>query len=342
MKYPSRRIHRPRTQRGFVLVLTLWVMAIAAIAAAYFSEKVSSAVEMAEKSRQNAHAHIDLDSSRAEILYRLATTSLNVEGLGRGNALIRLDDRRYRASGRTLVQLQDSRGLFNLNQSPDDRLQRFLGLLGVTPEQRSHLVDTLADYTDADKLERINGAEEPQYRARGLPPPTNNALSTPMEVRRIIGWRDMPQITQNRRFLDLTSTASVMGLNPNTAPVEVLATLPGMTDVIARILIGQREQIPILHQGQLSALTGIPESMLEMQIFVTPGNTLRIRQSAIGVQWGLQYSVTLTPNGNNGPWRIDYMSQISMPAQAPDDATPPLPLRSTAVPESPPALGYGG
>ena len=297
-------IHTPSAERGFVLVLTLWVMAIVAIAAAYFSEKVSTAVELAEKSRQNAQAAIDLASSRAEILYRLTTTSMTVEGLGRGNAVIALDNRPYRALGDTQVRLQDTRGLFNLNQTPDDRLLRFLGLMGIPAEQRNHLLDTLRDYTDADKLERLNGAEEPQYLARGLLPPTNNALATPMEVRRVIGWRDATPLWQNNRFIDIVSTSTAMGLNPNTAPAEVLTTLPGVTDAIAKNLISQRGQALIQHQAQLAAITGIAEQALDMQIFVLPGDTIRITQSASGVQWGLQYSVTITPNSNNGPWRF--------------------------------------
>lgn len=329
-------------ERGFVLVLTLGVMAIVTIAAAYFSEKVSNAVALAQQSRQNSQSSIDLAATRAEILYRLATTSLTVDGLGRGNTVIALDNRPYRAIGGTLVRLQDSRGLLNLNQTPDDRLERFLGIMGIPAEQRNHLIDTLRDYIDADKLERLNGAEEPQYLARGLPPPTNNALATPGEVRRIIGWRDTPQLWQSGRFTDLTTTSTVLGLNPNTAPAEILATLPGMNDELAKTLISRRQQAPITHPGQLAAFAGIPEQLLDMQIMVLPGDTLRITQSANGVNWGLQYSLTLTPNGNNGPWRIDYLSRVSIPVSANADSITELPPRSTAAPDTPPAISFGG
>ena len=351
-----RKTNPGRTQHGFVLVLTLWVMAIVAIAATYFSEKVSDAVALAQRSRQNAQTSIDLAASRAEILYRLASTSLTVDGLGHGNTVIALDNRPYRAIGDTMVRVQDSRGLLNLNQTPDDRLARFLGLVGIPPEHRNHLVDTLRDYIDADKLERLNGAEEPQYLARGLPAPTNNALATPWEVRRIIGWRDAPQLWANSNFIDLTTTSTVLGLNPNTAPAEVLATLPGVTDDLAKALITRRQQSPILHAGELAALAGIPEQWLDMQIMVIPGDTLRVTQSASGVNWGLQYSVTLTPNSDTGPWRIDYMSRVAItPATTASNALPSptikpvdpaliplLPQRSTAAPDRPPAISFGG
>ena len=331
-----------RRPQGFVLVLTLWVIVIVAIAASYFGEKVASAVELAHSARLNAQATIDMASSRAEVLYRLATTSLTVHGLGQGNTAIALDNRPYRGVGETLVRLQDTRGLINLNLTPDDRLVRFLGLLGVPPEQRSHLIDTLRDYVDADKLERLNGAEEPQYLARGLPPPTNNNLATPWEARRIVGWRDAPQLWQNGKFIDLSTTSTSPGFNPNTAPFEALATFPGMTDAMARTLIGLRSQTPLLHPGQFAVLTGIPEVQLDMQLYMLPGDTLRVTQTAGHMNWALQYSVTLTPNSDTAPWRIDYFSRVSRsptPARVPVDVLPP---RSTAAPAQSPAMRYGG
>ena len=225
---------RRNSAGGFVLVLTLWVIAVVAIAASYFAEKVSSAVELAQKARQNTQTAIGMASSRSEILYRLATTSLTVNGLGQGNTVIALDNRPYRASGNTRLQVQDSRGLINLNQTPDDRLMRFFSLMGIPGEQHSRLIDTLRDYLGAGSLKRLNGAERQQYQARGLPPPANDNLVTPWEARRIIGWRDTPQIWQSNQFMDLCTTGTAAGFNPNTAPFEVLATLPGMTTALAR------------------------------------------------------------------------------------------------------------
>lgn len=103
-----------------------------------------------------------------------------------------LDDRPYRTLGDTLVQVQDNRGLLNLNVVDDERLGRFLGVLGVPPERRSALIDALRDYGDEDNLKRLNGAEVAEYAAAGLPPPRNAKLVTPLEARRIYGRRRRP------------------------------------------------------------------------------------------------------------------------------------------------------
>lgn len=326
-----------RKQQGFVLVLTLWVLVIVAIAAGYFAERVTRSVELAQQSRQNTRAMIDMAGTRADILYRLSTTSLTEYGLGRGNAVIDLDNRPYRGLGNTFIRLQDNRGLLNLNFAEDDRLQRLLGLLGIPAGQRSHLIDTLHDFNDADGLHRLNGAEKEEYLALNLPPPPNRNLITPWEAQRIIGWRDAPQLWQTGRLVELTTTGISLGLNPNTAPAEVLATLPGVTEEIAQTIIARRKLSPILHAGQLAEITAIPAQHFEEMISVWPSNSIRITQSTRGLPWAIQHNIMLTPNGNDAPWRADYYSRISTSRRDETQTNiPELPPRSTAPPEKSP------
>jgi len=331
------------SQRGFVLVLTLWVLVIVAMAAGYFADRVVRSTELAQQSRQNTRALIDMTSTQAEVLYRLGTTSITEYGLGRGNTLIALDNRPYAGIGKTIVRLQDNRGLLNLNTADDGRLQRLLGLLDVPPEQRAHLIDTLHDYTDLDKLHRLNGAEESDYLALNLPPPTNTNLTTPWEAKHIIGWRDYPQLWQQGRLAELTTSSTAFGFNPNTASAEVLTTLPGISEQIAQLIIAQRSLSPIINGGQFAALTGLPEQQFESIIGVIPSNALRITQTAAGLSWSLQYNITLTPNSIEAPWRTDYYSRISSPAQAAEQKDRlELPPRSTAPAEQAPAFIFGG
>lgn len=337
--YPPRMIAGPvssmnlKKQQGFVLVLTLWVLAIVAIAAGYFADRVARSVELAQQSRQNTRAMIDMAGTRADILYRLGTTSFTIYGLGQGNTVIEVCNRTYRGSGDTLLRLQDNRGLLNLNIVEADRLQRLLGLLGIPADQRGHLTDTLRDYTDADNLHRLNGAEEEEYLAQNLPPPPNRNLLTPWEARRIIGWRDTPQLWQAGRLAELTAVRS-FGLNPNTAPAEVLATLPGITEEIAQAIIARRKLLPIIHAGQLAEIAGLPPHSFEDMISVIPSNSIRITQSTQWLPWAIQYNITLTPNSNDAPWRTDYYGRVNIAQQDETPANiPKLPPRSTAPPE---------
>jgi len=332
--------HTTSKQRGFVLVLTLWVMVIVAIAAGYFAERVARSVQLAQQSRQNSQAMIDMSGTRAEMLYRLSTTSMTEYGLGRGNTTLNLDNRAYHGLGKTLVRLQDNRGLLNLNQTDDDRLQRLLGLLGIAAEQRGHLVDTLRDFIDADKLHRLNGAEDEEYLALNLPPPANRNLVTPWEAKRIIGWRDAPQLWENGRLNELTTTSLSVGINPNTAPVEVLVTLPGVSEEIAQAILTRRKLAPI-NAVQFAEITATQIQPFGMQVITLPSDAVRITQSAQVLHWASQYNITLTPNGKDSPWRIDYYSRVGINH---DDFTEAaeLPLRSTAPPDKAPAFLSGG
>jgi DNA uptake protein ComE-like DNA-binding protein len=326
-----------RQQQGFVLVLTLWVLVIVSLAVAYFSERVTQAVQLAHQSRQNTNALIDMAGTRAEMLFRLGTTSLTEYGLGRGSSAVALDNRSYQGQGNTQVRLQDNRGLINLNFAEDDRLQRFLGLLGIPAEQRPRMVDTLRDYTDPDNLHRLNGAEQDQYQALGLPPPSNANLITPWQAHSIIAWRDAPQLWQNSRLAELATVGLGAGINPNTAPAEVLATLPGITEEIARRIITRREQQPITNIGQLAEIATLNAQQLADEVSFIPSSSLRMTQSSQGIPWSLQYNLTLTPNGIYGPWRIDYYGRVSNSGQeGRKDAVMPLPERSTSPPEAAP------
>lgn len=323
-----------KSQRGFVLVLTLLVLVMVALAAGYFAERVARSVELAQQSNRNTRAMIDMAATRAELLYRVATTSVTEYGLGRGNAVIYLDNRSYRGLGDTLLRVQDNRGLLNLNVDEDDRLLRLLGLLGIAGDQRAHLIDTLRDFTDEDDLHRLNGAEKEDYLALNLPPPPNRFLATPGEARGIIGWRDAPQLWQNARLVELTTTGVATGLNPNTAPAQILATLPGFTEAIAQLVIAQRQVLPITDLRQLAEITGVPTQPFEDIIGMLPSNSMRITQSAQGLPWSIQYTITLTPNNTVAPWQIDYYSRVSTPQRDEAQAVVrELPPRSTAAPE---------
>ena len=327
-----------RKQSGFVLLLTLWIMVIVALAAGYFSDLVSHSVELALKSSKNTRAIIDMAGSRAEILYRLSTTSITEFGLGRGNALIKLDNSPYYGLGGTIIQLQDNRGLFNLNYCDDETLQLFLGILGIPMKDRGHLIDTLRDYTDMDDLTRLNGAEKREYLALNLPPPPNRNLVTPWEVQRIIGWRDAPQLWKNGRLANQTTTSITIAINPNTASAEVLAALPGVTPEIAQAIVEKRKLLP-LSLGQYLAMTTLPDQQYEFKVFMLPSNSIRITQHIKELPWAVQYNITLTPNANDAPWRTDYYSRVR--SSQPDEMQvniQDLPPRSTSLPDKMPVL----
>jgi len=316
-----------KRQDGFVLVLTLLILAAITIFAAYFGERVQKSLQLAQQKQNLNDKQINLYNVRAELLFRLGTVHITQYGLGPRNQAIVLDDRRYSVDNTTL-QVQDTRGLLNLNIVSDERLFRFLDAMGVPADQRSHLIDTLRDYIDEDDLRRLNGAESSEYRKLGLPPPTNLPLLSPLELKNVLGWRDMAPLWQNKiTVANLTTIGKVFGTNPNTAPWQVLVSLPGVTPGIAQAIIIRRQLEPDIGEGFITQITGSSQEM--GQIVALPADSVRVTQHADGLPWALRYNVSLTPMSSISPWDIDYFYRLE---QNPDPVTAP---RGAAPADSP-------
>lgn len=290
-------------QRGFVLVATLWILAVITIAASYFAERASRSIELARQKQETSEQLVDFANTRADILFRMGTTPITLAGLGSQPA-IALDDRPYRGSGKDIVRLQDNRGLLNLNFPQQNMISRLLGQLGVPVGKRDAMIDALLDYTDSDDLRRLNGAEASEYAALGLPPPPNDWLASPYQLRNIIGWRDQPGLWENQRLLRFVTTSRVLGLNPNTAPLEVLASLPGGTREAAAAIVKMRSEKPLQSSGQLA---GISTGALDPDfLLLHPSDSIRITHQSKTIPWAVQYAVMLTPRSEIAPWRVDY------------------------------------
>ena len=319
----------PRRHRGFVLVVTLWILAIITVAAAYFAERVASSVTLARQSQLTSEVLLDMSSTRAEILFRLGTTRMGIYGLGpTPQTAIALDNRAYAGVGHDIVRLQDSRGLINVNFIQPDLLLRLLGQMGVPAENRDAMLDTLNDYTDTDDLRRLNGAEAAEYRARGMPLPPNDWLVTPSQLQNIIGWRERAALWNESRFSEIVTTSRTLGFNPNTAPREALAALPGSSGEIADNLIKLRALNPLTNVSQLAGLAG-QAGLDSDNLKFFPGDNVRLTQESDKIRWVLRYQIALTPFADRAPWRIDYYIKTgATPVTKNANEILPLPARA--------------
>lgn len=300
-----------KTSNGFVLPLVLWVLAAIAIGVAIFAERVAAALDLASASQQRVQRIIDMSETRAEILFRLGTTPLSEYGLGTlPGPVIALADQPYRGEGRSVVSLQDERGLFNFNSASEDQVHRFLGAFDVPFDERGHLIDTLRDYTDEDDFKRLNGAESREYAAGGLPPPPNRDLLTPFDARRILGWNGL--LGKWRQVDELSATGDSVGINPNTAVWQVIATVPGVSGEAARLFLDRRAAQPIQSIEQIGSIVAVPMNSLFLKVFPFPGDNIRITQFIQGEARAWRYSVKLTPDDENAPWRISYQTTIEL------------------------------
>lgn len=304
-------------EQGFVLAATIWIIAIVTLVVGYFADQVNSSLALAQQKQNGIDQQLRFVNTRAEILYRMTTGQMSFYGLGVvAESSIRLDDTPYQGGGGDVVQLQDERGLINVNFLDTSLLGCLLQNYGISYPSQTHLIDTLQDYIDEDDFRRLNGAESADYEQKKLPHPPNEYLYTPYQLKNLLGWKDMESLWKVSSVTRFISTSRVSGFNPNTAPAEILACLPGGNPESAKQLIMLRNEIPLYAVSQISAVTGVSLDA-EAYLFF-PSNSIRVTHSGGVSQKGEQYVVTLTPMSDVAPWRVDYFLKGAVAYRAPE------------------------
>jgi len=348
-KSPAFPPHAREGQGGFVLAATIWTVAILALVAALASAWVGQSLEAAEQRRQMVEIEVRLAGAQASAIYILSTQVMSGRGLEistpadrkgpaftdpmapppQGQTYVRLDGSLYEAMG-VRTALQDARGLVNLSFATDDDLYRLLATLNLPATERSPALARLRDYTDPDDQLRLNGAEKKEYLAANLPPPPNSGMLTPFEVRRIFGWpRLVADIRRFRTWYNSSTTGTSVGLNLNTAPLEVLALVRNMNEEGARKLIVARQTRPLISIADASAIAGVPIPDEPFYFIFFPADSVRIRLQAPGSPRLRDVMVRMTPTATTLPWRVDYMLDLpagQLPGERPMEAAALAPL----------------
>lgn len=316
-----------RQARGFVLAVTLWILAAITVAVALLTLWSYQEVRAAADERDRTQDAIAMASTRDALLYLGATremtraglptralteaerVSLRLQDFGalrtdpRGGEL-RLDGTVYRGAGDTRFALQDEAGLLGLLLPTSALVDRYLEAAGVRREQIGRLRDSLLDYVDEDALKRLNGAEAREYAREGRSPPPNRRPLLPAELLQVLGWSELPAAVRDR----LAEEATVFyagAVNLNTAPESLLATwLPGCPRA-CRTVIARRRSQPFTSGLEVQTVAGVrlPGDPL-IDYRVVPSDTLRMTLwGRTGAGWRIH--VRFTPLADKrAPWAI--------------------------------------
>lgn len=343
---------KPRmAQGGFVLVLVLAILVILSLLASGVAVTADRLREQELARQVELDAEVDMADTRASVMYLLLTQRRTFGGvtvdarqaaslderiaaesgdealslLPVGNE-ITLDSAPHRGLGSVDFALQDDRGRIAINWVPEAILERFVGGNGRTGIPPATLVNLLQDYQDEDDLHRLNSAERDGYRAKKRPPPSNRALVTPLELRRVVGWDEALADVPDGTLLDVVTTARAPQMNVNTAPLEALAALPGVDEGIARRVIDARNLKPFVSLADAYVvLGGVPVSDDFLSLYPMDSGTLKMWSPRGGAVRVLHW--TLTPFDRTGrPWREDYEFALSQ-----DDRPDAGAVRTTAA-----------
>jgi hypothetical protein len=340
---------RRRNEEGFVLVATIWFVALLALVAVLIAGWISRSLGQASALQDRANARSEILSTVDEIVFMMVGGYYSPRGLELGNGeilaqemmpdtlayalrsgrpFIALDDRPYR-SGDLVVRLQDDNGLFKLNLPDPYLLPGLLREYGVPYQDRAALIDRLLDYTNRSDLFRLNGANADAYLRAGRSPPRGSLLLTPWEAHRVLGWDDYSNLWSGPQPLSALATVrDITGLNVNTAPAPVLRALPGVDDRAVQRLLQYRATRLLMDSSDVDFAAGMAVPVDPLTFAYFPADSLRLTVTAGHDPLVHTIAIQLRSIGPM-PYRIDFA--VDRPPTAADRALSPR----TDIPDLP-------
>ena len=172
--------------------------------------------------------------------------------------------------GKAEVMISNERGKYDINTVPEDLLRNLIATLGVEERERDIIVDSIMDWKDDDNLHRINGAEDDYYESLSDPYHSKDGPFDTVEelllVRGItpallygffVNPKGEEKPFRQKGLVDLVTVYTrSFQVDANSAPQEVLMSIPGMTEEKADQIIEAREEKPLKNLNSLGPQVG--------------------------------------------------------------------------------------
>ncbi len=259
-------------EKGAVLLIVLWVVLAMSMLAVSFSATIRTEVDAArylvEQKQAYYMARAGMEYAVYEILRTQSVSGNSGVGMGFSGGAVPLAMPRNLSlnltGGGVDVSIIDEAGKINVNAAPDFVIFNLLIMVGMNEGAAAEVTDSILDWVDVDDMPRPMGAESdfylmhnPPYRAK------NGPISVPEELLLIKGIT--PEIFYGKKGLSpdgdpveyfglkkyITTYSTGAAININSAPVPVLASLPGL-DYSAALAIDQmRNEAPFTNMVQL-------------------------------------------------------------------------------------------
>lgn len=265
---------------GSVLVMILWVLSAMGLLALSFSKSIRTEVDVArnvmeqKQSYYLSRAGIEyaiykiLDSQNSftqaqnyqnEDLKLVPNISMDTVNLSMSNGIAR-------------VEIVDESGKLNLNMAPEHLIFNLLIMVGLGEIQANIITDSIEDWRDQDDVLQPNGAENYYYQSLPNPYlPKNGLFGVPEElllVRSIspeiyYGRKAMTERGERMEWYGLqkyfTTFTSANRINVNSAPLAVLAAIPGINYQTAVRIRTMVQDLPVVRLSQIiERIPGIP------------------------------------------------------------------------------------
>jgi general secretion pathway protein K len=260
-------------QRGMVLVILLWVLAIVSLVTLSFSKSIRVEFNAARNNKDMVAAYYLAKAGMAESAFRLIRRQL-APAPPLTDAILRPPDDLDRGlvisefpEGRVTTRIVDESGKISINFANDEMLRRLMAAIGIDKNNADIIVDSIFDWTDPDTLHRLSGAEDdyyqklnPPYRAKNGPFDTIEELLLVRGVTQDIFYgvkeqNEMGQVIEKYGLINYLTVYSYSSqININAAPLPVLLSVPDLEPNAARLIYERRLEKPFVNLGELTQL----------------------------------------------------------------------------------------
>lgn len=296
-----------RRDGGFALLLL--VVLLVAVSGVLLDRALRARTEYAQaanaagevRSRAAARAGVEHAVARLGEIVRRRSADAPLTGL----ATSALRDRQLHADLARVAlapgvvygaRISDVAARLHLNHATEDELRRLFTAAGAGFREADVAAQSVMDWRDADALHRGRGAEwDDWYRRLPVPVrPRNGPFESVDELRLVRGME--------RLYPRVAPLLTVLGdgrVNVNTAPPQVLRTLPGLDDEAVALIVSRRRGTrPLLNFFELEPALSAPARerlQREMQQFVARAafDSDVVEIEAAGVVDGLPFRRTL-------------------------------------------------
>lgn len=153
-----------RRQQGMALIVVLWLIVLLSVMAAGHSKNVHTDTQLASRQVQVAQARGLAEAGINHVILEMLADNSTYE--------IPIDGTAFPVDvydTTVTLAVRKTNGLVDLNAAGPDLLDTLLEACGVEDGRRPELIDAILDWRDGDNLKHLNGIEDKDYLAAGLP-----------------------------------------------------------------------------------------------------------------------------------------------------------------------------
>ncbi len=161
------------TERGSVMVMVLWVLAVLTIVGGFFAVEARITRNLGMRAWNDLQSRLAVHSLMMLLPERLASPVTDENEILEKGMLV-VDGRKYKMEigGRNVTfSLEEESGKLDLNNADENQIRELVRSL--FPEEdvikADTITDSILDWRDSDKLVRLNGAEDALYEDKSPP-----------------------------------------------------------------------------------------------------------------------------------------------------------------------------